>query len=1186
MAWVLQLYLIILLVGSGLSLAVAAVAWRRREVTAAVSMTGLMLAVAWWQLMGVLEIIATDLRAKILCSQLLYLGVATVPVWWFLFALDYSGTRRRLSSRAAKWLWLIPALTIVVAFTQGWHTWLWSQVTLQANGIAHYTYGWWFLVHAVYSYALIVSGVILLIRTAWRLSRSQWRQMILLTVASLFPITLNALYLTHWGPLPDLDLTAVGFAVAGLVMVWNVFGLHFFDLSPVARDLLVESMDDGVIVLDRDNRIVDINPAGQRLIGTAQSPIGQAAATVFAAWPDLVERYRVVEQAQAEIRLDSAVSPEPMFVELHIVPLRNRHGQLLGRLVNLHDVTRRRQTEMRLRQLSRAVEQSPASIMITDLDGRIQYVNPKFTELTGYEAHELIGRYSNILKSGETPQEEYARLWQTIQAGHEWRGEFHNKKKNGELYWESAIISPISDAHGQVTFFLAVKEDITARKQAEAIEQQRHQRQQLVSEISVAINLSEGVQSIMQAAVDGLTRVLGIDQVGLALFDETRQHLMVRAYHAASGNQSAVGVELPLVGNLSTQRVVETRQPLMIMDAQHDSLLSNVREVMVRQQVQSILLVPLIVREEVIGTIGLDVLHTPRAFTPDEIDLACTVANLVAIRLEQARLFEAEREARLLAQRHALDLSGLYAVTRATSRSLVVEDVLAQALSAALTSLQFEAGLIALPRTNGAARDNSAVPDLQLAAERGLPVQLRATLMKGAGPLSLLAHAYGQREVALIDLSQPAVDPRFQQAAGDIGALGWQMVIGIPLLHRDQPLGVMCLLTHQARAASPIDMALFASMGHQVAAAISNAQLFQTTLDERSRLKALIESSRDGIILNSIDGTILVMNVPALTMLRMPGTPSDWVNRPILEAIQAMRHAAPLAARATIKELRRLTTAAEPTAEGDYEVFARPIHWQSLPVHVGTRPMGRLIVMRDMTEEHALERLREDMTHTMVHDLRNPLTGIVAALNMVLDGLMGDLRPEQRHVLSIAQSSSDRMMQLVNAILDVNRLESGRMPVNLTTVNVNDLLRGTLAAQMAIAQEKRIQLDCELPPDLPAVQADIALMQRVLQNLIGNAVKFTPEGGCIRVVAASVPVEFAKPSKVLITIQDNGPGIPLEIQSQLFQKFVTGGQQQEHGSGLGLAFCKLALEAHGQRIWVESTTGEGTTFTFTLAVAA
>ena len=1176
MIWELQLYLIISIVGIGMAMFVAAAAWRR-NVPGSASMTGLMLAVAWWLLMGALEIVVIDLRTKVLCSQLKYLGIATVPVWWFLFALDYSDVRRRLTPRMLKLLWLIPALTIVVALTQGWHTWLWSQVTLQANGMARYEFGWWFLVHAVYSYALIVGGMILLIRTARQLSRSQRRQMALLIVASLFPLVMNVIYLTGLGPVPDLDLTAVGFAVAGLVMVWNILGFHLLDLSPVARDLLFESMDDGVIVLDRDNRIIDINPAGQRLIGVAKSPIGMPAGTVFAAWPDLIERYRTAEQTQAEIRLDSPISHEPVFVELHISPVRNRRGRLVGRSMTLHDVTRRRHTEMRLRQLSRAVEQSPASIMITDLEGRIQYVNPKFTELTGYEAHEVIGRYSNVLKSGETSQAEYAQLWQTILAGNEWRGEFHNRKKNGELYWESAAISPISDAQGHIAFFLAVKEDITERKQAEATERLRAQRQALVSGISMAINLSQDVQSVMQTAVDGLTRVLGADEVGLALFDETRRHLFVRADHPAPGNQTTVGADLPLAGNLSMQRVLETRRPLMVLDAQHDPLMSHVQPILERQQVQSILLVPLIVRDEVIGTIGVDVLHAPRALSDEEIDLAQTVANLVAVRLEQARLFEAERVARQQAQRHTQDMSGLYAITRATSRSLVLEDVLGQALSSSLNALQIEAGLIALVGADG------LDSHLSIAAERGLTSDLLARILKGPQGISVLVHLYRQREVAVIDLSLTGAPGPLQAVAAELNALGWQTLIGVPLLHRDQSLGLICLLTHQVRSVSSFDMALYASMGHQVAGAISNAQLFQTTLDERSRLKALIEASRDGIVLNSVDGTILVMNLPALKLLRLPGAAQDWVNRPISQAIAAMRPAAPQAARATLQELRRLKTGAEPTAEGDYEVDGRPIHWQSLPVRVGPRPMGRLIVMRDMTEERTLEQVRKDMTHTMVHDLRNPLTGIVAALDMVLSGHLGELSPPQRDVLQIALSSSERMMNLVNAILDVDRLESGRMPVTLVAVDAADLVREAVQVQAALAQNKQIRLECDLPRGLPLVQVDLNLIQRVLENLIGNALKFTPEGGCVRVAArlAQAPPEAAG---VLISISDTGPGIPLEIQSQLFQKFVTGGQQ-EHGSGLGLAFCKLAIEAHRQHIWVDGSAGKGTTFTFSLAAA-
>jgi signal transduction histidine kinase len=472
---------------------------------------------------------------------------------------------------------------------------------------------------------------------------------------------------------------------------------------------------------------------------------------------------------------------------------------------------------------------------------------------------------------------------------------------------------------------------------------------------------------------------------------------------------------------------------------------------------------------------------------------------------------------------------------------------------------------------------------LRIAAERGLTSDVLGRILDDQQGVSLLVHTHRQREVAVIDLSLPGAPGPLQTATAELNALGWRTMIGIPLLHHDQSLGMMCLLTRQVRTVSSFDMALYASMGHQVAGAISNAQLFQTTLDERSRLKALIEASRDGIVLNGVDGTILVMNLPALTLLRLPGTARDWVNRPISQAIAEMRHAAPQAARATIQEMRRLKTGAEPTAEGDYEVDGRPIHWQSLPVRVGLRPMGRLIVMRDMTEERALEQVRKDMTHTMVHDLRNPLTGIVAALNMVLDGYLGELFPPQREVLTVAQSSSEHMMNLVNAILDVDRLESGRMPVTLTAVNAADLVREAVQVQAALAHSKKLQLECDLPHGLPPVLVDVNLIQRVLENLIGNALKFTPEGGCVR-VAARLAQEPPDAAVVLISISDTGPGIPLEIQSQLFQKFVTGGQQ-EHGSGLGLAFCKLAVEAHRQHIWVDSSASKGTTFTFSLAEA-
>jgi PAS domain S-box-containing protein len=155
--------------------------------------------------------------------------------------------------------------------------------------------------------------------------------------------------------------------------------------------------------------------------------------------------------------------------------LINAIAERLGR------VAERKQMEEKIRQLSLAVEQSPASIVISDPAGTIEYVNPKFVQVTGYTLAEVLGQNTRLLKSGDKSAEAYQGLWQTITAGQEWRGEFHNKKKNGELFWESASISPIRNLAGQITHFVAVKEDITARKQTEV------EREQLIRELQGAL---------------------------------------------------------------------------------------------------------------------------------------------------------------------------------------------------------------------------------------------------------------------------------------------------------------------------------------------------------------------------------------------------------------------------------------------------------------------------------------------------------------------------------------------------------------------------------------------------------------------------------------------------------------------------------------------------------------------------
>jgi PAS domain S-box-containing protein len=210
----------------------------------------------------------------------------------------------------------------------------------------------------------------------------------------------------------------------------------------------------------------------------AQFAVAEDAAALSKKLASLVaERKPVVNFETRKVHKNGTV----VIVESNAVPLVDDENRLYRYQGIDRDITSRKQVEDQLRKLSRAVEQSPAGIIITDKKGNIEYVNPRFCEMSGYKRDEVIGRNPRILKSGEMPPEGYKRMWETIASGREWRGEFHNRKKNGELYWEFASLSPIKDGEGKITHFLALKEDVTDRKRTD------EERLKLVVELQEAL---------------------------------------------------------------------------------------------------------------------------------------------------------------------------------------------------------------------------------------------------------------------------------------------------------------------------------------------------------------------------------------------------------------------------------------------------------------------------------------------------------------------------------------------------------------------------------------------------------------------------------------------------------------------------------------------------------------------------
>jgi len=239
-------------------------------------------------------------------------------------------------------------------------------------------------------------------------------------------------------------------------------------------------------------------------------------------------------------------------------------------------------------------------------------------------------------------------------------------------------------------------------------------------------------------------------------------------------------------------------------------------------------------------------------------------------------------------------------------------------------------------------------------------------------------------------------------------------------------------------------------------------------------------------------------------------------------------------------------------------------------------------VKQDITQRKELEELRDEFMQTIVHDLRNPLTSILFALDMIKDQPDAlRLPPEMAMMIAISRDNSWRMLGMVNAMLDMSKLESGLMPLQRESITLAELVEQSFRFQSQLAARRELLLLNDVPYDLPIVYADRTLISRVLQNLIDNAIKYAPQGSNITIRACVEPPQQA----IQVSIHDDGPGIPAELRSQLFQKF-SSEKSARGGTGLGLAYCRLAIEAHKGKIWVECEEGQGTTFLFTLPIQA
>ncbi|MBN1486245.1 MAG: PAS domain-containing protein [Anaerolineae bacterium] len=338
-------YGIFLFITSLIATVLAYMAWQRREATGAKLITLLMLAVVEWSLSYMLQLVSTSLATKLFWTKLQYPGIVIIPLAWLALVLQYTGQARQLTLYKTLLLTSIPCLTVIMAWTNKYHHLFYNQVALDTTSYTFPTlkivYGPWFWIHSSYSYILLATAALLIMQAFKKAPRLYRQQTGILLLGMLGPWVGNLLYLLNFSP---LDLTPFAFTITGVLLVFGLVHYQLLEIGPMARDTVIESMKDGIIVLDTQGRILDFNPAAERILGhSVRQNVGKSVWQILFKTPYLSESYRKATEMRKEIILENGETQR--YYDMHISPLYDRQGRVTGRLLVLRDTTQRKEAQ-------------------------------------------------------------------------------------------------------------------------------------------------------------------------------------------------------------------------------------------------------------------------------------------------------------------------------------------------------------------------------------------------------------------------------------------------------------------------------------------------------------------------------------------------------------------------------------------------------------------------------------------------------------------------------------------------------------------------------------------------------------------------------------------------------------------------------------------------------------------------
>jgi len=886
---------------------------------------------------------------------------------------------------------------------------------------------------------------------------------------------------------------------------------------------LVENINDVVYKVDNDGTIKYISPRIEKIIGYTADEITGKNFSHFVGENanELSERLRVLKD-NTELEKEYKIITKfgvPCYVRLSTKAVFE-NGIFIGGSGTLIDISDRKRAEERLRKLSQAVEQSPVMTLITDLKGEIEFVNAKLIELTGFTKEELIGKNPRLFSSSELGKESYNELWQTISSGSVWKGELHNIKKNGDFYWVMAAISPIIDAKGKTTHYLAVEEDITDRKlAAEKIIQQNERLNAIISAIPDMIFVID---------LDGIYTEFYCSESLLLLFPDIR-----------------------IIGK-SLQDIFDTELA--------NSHLQNIRECIQQKK---------LITYEYEMNIDDSVRFFEARMTPLGVTKALTFVRDITERKKaenEIQDLNVNLEIKIVERTSELAITNanLYSEIEARNKvALALEEALgrlhkiADQIPGSVFQFQlFADGTSCFPYASKGLWDvlrvhpEEVVNDASIVFSRIHPDQLEdvfASIQKSAKDMQLWNYEF--------------------QVVFDDGTVKW----------------------------------LYGRFSLQLEA--DGSVLWHGFITDITELKQAVEALRQSEIkhtsmISNISDVIGMMGADGFMKYKSPNIVKDFGWQPEdLVGTDGWLTVHPDDIERIQKEFYAVLQSDNTAKKVEYRYLCkdgsyRPIELTAINLLNDKVINGILLNYHDITErKQAEEKINEarniavkanlaksEFLSRMSHELRTPMNSILG-FGQLLD--MGSLLPVQKKSVSHILQSGKHLLNLIDEVLDVSRIEAGHISIFLEPVNVIVVILDMIDSVRQQANERQLVIQLiNSPKDQIYIKSDLKRLKQVLLNLLSNAIKYNRTGGSIIIKAERMSANAEGIVNLRITVTDTGQGIAAEDIAKLFVPFERIGAEKTEtvGSGLGLAVTKKLMDAMDGNVGVTSVTGEGSSF--------